>query len=151
VRLPSATQLVICCKRGAEETLSEVRQIMRKLRLRLNEEKTLLRAVPEEYFNFLGYPFGRRRLIRSLHELTDHRRCLLDAAELVNSLNRKLRGWANYFKLGPVSKAYRAVDTYTTTRQRRWLRHNTRSALAEFAAIRMSTFMDVWVSSGCQC
>jgi hypothetical protein len=48
---------------------------------------------------------------------------------MVQTLNRKLRGWANYFKLGPVSKAYRAVDLYTTTRLRRRLRkkHQIRS------------------------
>jgi hypothetical protein len=44
---------------------------------------------------------------------------LLEAEELVQRLNRKLRGWANYFKLGPVSKAYRLADTYTTRRLRR--------------------------------
>jgi RNA-directed DNA polymerase len=48
---------------------------------------------------------------------------LLEAEELVQRLNRKLRGWANYFKLGPVSKAYRLADTYTTRRLRRWLYH----------------------------
>ena len=45
----------------------------------------------------------------------------LDEEEVVRHLNRKLRGWANYFKLGPVSKAYRAVDYYVTRRLRRWL------------------------------
>ena len=48
---------------------------------------------------------------------------MLEAEELVQRLNRKLRGWANYFKLGPVSKAYRLADTYTTRRLRRWLCH----------------------------
>jgi hypothetical protein len=64
-----------------------------------------------------------KRLIASIHEQTAHSMCLLEAEELVQRLNRQLRGWANYFKLGPVSKAYRLVDKYTTRRLRRWLCH----------------------------
>ena len=65
-----------------------------------------------------------QRLIRSIHEQTAYRTGLLDAEKLVERLNRKLQGWANYFKLGPVSKAYRIVDQFTTSRLRRWLKHH---------------------------
>jgi RNA-directed DNA polymerase len=138
-----ADDLVICCKRGAEEALAAMRQTMQRLRLTVNEEKTHLCHVPEMHFDFLGYQFGRfysfptghaylgtrpskksvRRLIRSIHEQTAYRTGLLEAEELVARLNHKLQGWANYFKLGPVSKAYRIVDQYTTSRLRRWLCH----------------------------
>ena len=39
-------------------------------------------------------------------------------------LNRKLTGWANYFRLGPLSAAYRAVNAHAHAQERlrRWLR-----------------------------
>ena len=42
-------------------------------------------------------------------------------SELANKLNRTMRGWASYFNIGTVAKAYRAIDSYTAMRFRRWL------------------------------
>jgi group II intron reverse transcriptase/maturase len=145
-----ADDFVICCRGTAEPAEAAMHGMMERLKLIVNETKTKRRCVPRETFDFLGYTFGRcysgktgraylgtypakkkvRQLCESLHEWTGRHTQWLDPAELVARLNRRLRGWANYFCLGPVSKAYRAVDHHVTYRLRRWLcgKHKLRSA-----------------------
>src|ERR1017187_9198726 len=136
-----ADDLVICCRAGAEQALTAMRRMMSKLKLTVNESKTRVCYLPEEKFDFLGYTFGRcysmrrgrvylgtvpskkrvQRICRAIRDETGRDTVRLNPKAMVEKLNRMLIGWANYFCLGPVSKAYSAVDMHAHRRLRRWL------------------------------
>ena len=136
-----ADDLVVCGKAPAATMRGVVEAMMGRLRVPINAEKTRSMRVPEEPLEFLGYRIGRNyrpttgrayigtRPSRSsvvsvchrISELTHRRYGLLDSEVMVRRLNRVIDGWANYFQLGQVSPAYKAVDTHALRRLRQWL------------------------------
>ena len=144
-----ADDFVICCRGTAQKAGRSMRRLMERLKLTVNEEKTRERHLPKETFDFLGYTIGRcykastgrpyigtrpskkkvQAVCREVSELTAARWTPWDVQAVVARLNRLLTGWANYFCLGPVSKAYEAVDAHARHRLRQWLRrkHGTQS------------------------
>jgi len=136
-----ADDFVICCRGTAQQATTAMRNMMARLKLTVNEAKTRICRVPDEAFDFLGYTIGRcystqtgrsyigtrpsrkriARLCQAVSEMTQRRWLGLDVQERVTHLNRMLVGWANYFCLGPVSRAYRAIDAHVRHRLRWWL------------------------------
>jgi group II intron reverse transcriptase/maturase len=157
-----ADDLVICCRGRAEEALATMRVMMTKLRLTVNETKTRVAKLPDEKFDFLGYTFGRcyspktgraylgttpakKRVIRicqAISSETGRNKILLDHKTVVTKLNQMMNGWANYFCLGPVSKAYRAVDQHARGRLRQWLRAKHKSSKASTGNLSIACLHD---------
>ncbi len=142
-----ADDFVILCRQRADEARKRMQAIMTVLKLTVNEQKTRLCRVPEESFDFLGYRIGQcysprdghafigtwpspkrvTSICQEISRMTQREHYWKPVATLVEELNRTLRGWGNYFCLGPVSRAYRAVDNHARHRLRQWLNGKHRS------------------------
>jgi RNA-directed DNA polymerase len=115
------------------------------LGLEINREKTRVVKLKEEgeSLDFLGFTFryyddlqgrGWRYLNMSpsekalkkerekLHEMTNHRQCFKPIPELVEGLNRHLKGWKNYFDLGYPRVAFGEINAYVRDRLTQHLR-----------------------------
>jgi len=136
-----ADDFVILSRGKAKEALEWTRGVLERLDLTLNEKKTSIRNARRERFDFLGYTFGPHinprgggrylgyspskksvgRIKQQVGELLE-RRNVAPWKEVCQKLNRKLRGWRQYFRCGSTSQAYRAVDEYVYDRVRNFLR-----------------------------
>lgn len=136
-----ADDFVICCRGTADEAMAVMRRMMSKLKLAVNETKTRLCRLPEETFDFLGYTLGRNydrrtgrpylgprpsrkkidRLCGEISELTKRSTTRMEVEAQIGRINRKLRGWSNYFCVGTISRAYRHIDSHVRYRVRQWL------------------------------
>jgi RNA-directed DNA polymerase len=137
-----ADDFVICCltRYQAKQALATMQRMMERLKLTVNPAKTHICSLSRGTFDFLGYTWGRwygyrtksffgprpsRKAItkigRAVRQLTGDGQWWREVQSVVRELNQQLRGWANYFCLGRVRRAYRAVDWHVQTRLRRWL------------------------------
>src|SRR5262249_35140199 len=135
-----ADDFVILSRGGAAEALAWTKAVMTKLGLTLNEAKTSLRDARQERFTFLGYSFGPhwykangkwylgaspskksvQRLKTTVGDLLGPTNNALER-EVLDRLNRSLRGWSNCFCYGTRRSAFRSIDRYTYERVRDFL------------------------------
>jgi RNA-directed DNA polymerase len=128
-------------RQHAEALREEVAGVIAPMGLRLSPEKTRVVHI-DEGFVFLGFDIRRRRkrgthkycvytvpskkavnsvkdtVRRKTHRSTLH----LTLDELIISLNRALRGWANYFRHGVSARTFSLVDDHAWWRIVGWIR-----------------------------
>lgn len=136
-----ADDLVICCIPGyGQQAMGIMEQLMVRLGLTVNQEKSRLVTLPEGSFDFLGYTVGRRfnrhgeayigtspsqkalkRVIKRVHDETAITTTWDSVERRIDRVNAVVRGWAGYFNQGPILEAYRILERYAANRIRRWL------------------------------
>jgi RNA-directed DNA polymerase len=134
--------LVVSGQRHHAEALrDQVTAVLAPLGLRLSPEKTRVVHI-DEGFDFLGFRIQRRRkrgtqkhyvyttpskkavaAIKDKVKVKTYRSNRhLGLDELLVSLNRTLRGWANYFRYAVSKDVFNAVDSLAWGRIMRWIR-----------------------------
>lgn len=137
-----ADDIVILCRRGTGQPMSELRRILDYLGLTLNEGKTRVVDTHAGRFDFLGfsiwmakskrtgnhYPHAQpskkslRRIKDRVTELTHRGRTLLPLAWVVGEVNTVLSGWVGYFHVRNCSKSLEHVRGHAEERLRTHLR-----------------------------
>ena len=128
-------------RRHAEALREEAAAALEPLGLRLAGEKTRIVSI-DEGFDFLGFTIRRmrkrgtskhyvytvpsRKSIQAVKDKVAARTYRAtqdrDLAALIQSVNRLLAGWANYFRHGVSKAAFGKVDSHAWNRIMRWLR-----------------------------
>ena len=136
-----ADDFVILCRNQAKEALEAAGNLIAKLGLKLNEEKTRVCQAGETPFDFLGYTFetlhrfgGRPYLgLRSsdksaikyretVRELTAADQTWKQTETVVEEVNRVIRGYWNYYSLGTSGTQRWQLNEYTRYRIWKWTR-----------------------------
>ena len=135
-----ADDFVILSRGHASQALEWTRQVMERIGLSLNMDKTTLRNARKEHFDFLGYTFGLMCITRrgewhmgaepsktSVKRLKGKVRNLLRPCEkgpwpeVRDRLNALLRGWCHYYSYGWTQPVYRGVERNVYNRVRHFL------------------------------
>ena len=75
-----------------------------------------LQGRPWKYLNVSPSPKAIKRERAKVKAMTDKRQCFTPIPELIEKLNRQIRGWANYYDYGYPRQAFRNINRYVGER-----------------------------------
>ncbi|MFQ5645061.1 MAG: group II intron reverse transcriptase/maturase [Thiogranum sp.] len=139
-----ADDFVIVCRtrREAERAVQAVRSVVARLKLTLHSTKTRIVDMGREGFDFLGFHFHKMKskktnkllpymwpsqkamkVVRAkIRQITTRKRLSNPLEEVVKYLNKVIRGWRNYFRIGNSTEKLQDLDRYVRQRLRQWER-----------------------------
>jgi RNA-directed DNA polymerase len=120
--------------------MDRLREILERLELMLNEEKSRVVDAEKETFDFLGFTYRRvwnregtkrvtlfspskkvqKRLREKVRNVLDANVPITVSAQIART-NEILRGWVTYFRVGNSTKVFHDIHWYVETRLRRVL------------------------------
>lgn len=132
--------LVSGTREHAEALRQRAGDVLASLGLRLSESKTKITHL-DEGIDFLGFRIQRRKkrgsekrytythpsaaaqkaVRRKVRGLTN-RSIPLASGHVVEAVNRRLRGWCNYFRYAVAKRFFTKLEWYARTRLSRWMR-----------------------------
>ena len=135
-----ADDLVLLTDKDAEWALTRLREILGRLDLRLNEQKSRLVDARRESFDFLGFTFRRewnrqrktwvtrhwpsrksQQRLRGKVKNAQNAMAPVKLDELIRRTNWIVRGWVNYFRIGNSAGVFRSLRYFVEVRLRRVL------------------------------
>jgi len=139
-----ADDFVIICRtrRDAETTLQTVKRIMAILKLTLHLTKTRVVDMGQDGFDFLGFHFHKKKSMKGnkllpynwpapkamkavrskIHLITERKSLSNPLSEVIKFLNRVIRGWRNYFRIGNCTLKFQQLDCFVRYRLEQWVR-----------------------------
>jgi group II intron reverse transcriptase/maturase len=114
-----ADDLTILCRGTAEEAMNAMREMMRRLKLTVNEEKTRLCRVPDTSFDFLGYTFGRCYSPKTGRSWISSRRGSVSPARISGSRQAATNDSSVWLATPPAALAASNVSSSTSSESRK--------------------------------
>jgi len=137
-----ADDIVVLCRKGTGEPMAVLRQILERMWLSLNEDKTRVVDAYQGKFDFLGFEIWRgksrrtgrhyahvrpsKKSLKTIKEritrLTARTRTVMPMDWLVSEVNATVRGWVGYFHFRNCSRTLGRVRWHLEERMRTHLR-----------------------------
>ncbi len=136
-----ADDFVILMRGRVEQTREKVEEMLEELALKLNQDKTQVLDARQKHFEFLGFSFQRPRSSKNgkmivvvepsrkseqgfrdeVRESTARWTQTMPQSEVIERVNRYVRGWVNYFHLHNSTRVFARQRFFLEQRLRKYV------------------------------